>query len=87
MFSGKLIELFKEKLKAGTLFRPLQEWGESKRIEGERYWVTNGKEVWIARSCNSAAGGWSNYDTWEDFSLAVIAWKHIPTPSAPNHDN
>lgn len=86
MFSGKLIELFKEKLKAGTLFGA-QGWEKSKRIEDEWYWVTNGKDVWVAVSCEGAAGGWSNYDTWEDFNLAVVAWKHIPTPSVPNHDN
>lgn len=58
-------------------------WRTTGRVEGAWYWVTDGRDVWPAMASASSAGGWSNNDTWEDFSRDVIAWKRISAPSAP----
>ena len=52
----------------------------NKPVEGETYWVTDGKEVWVADCYSWAAGGWTNGDTWEDFTGKIIGWLHIPRP-------
>jgi hypothetical protein len=55
-------------------------------IEGRWYWVTkdpaaSDDEWWPARRDSSRVGGWTNDDTWEDFTHDVRAWKLMPTPS------
>lgn len=65
------------------------------RLQGEWYWVTDGKKVWTACHDHTAAGGWTNQDTWEDFDGKVISWQHIARPelesfwkaAPPKHDH
>ena len=50
-------------------------------IEGDWYWVNEGDHYWFpAKRVLGAAGGWTNDDTWEDFTGSVLAWVRIPTP-------
>jgi len=57
------------------------EWQTGERpADGTWCWVTNGKGEWIAKSHHAACGGWTNEDTWEDFSSDIIAWIPIPLP-------
>jgi len=60
-------------------------WGRDNPIQGEWYWVTDGRCVWPAIACKLAAGGWSNGDTWEDFDGDVKQWQRIPRPQAPKN--
>jgi hypothetical protein len=47
-------------------------------VEGEWYWVrTKDGAEFPARRRSSAAGGWSNDDTWEDFDRQVKWWSPI----------
>lgn len=50
-------------------------------IEGAWYWVrVEGYDDWFPAIYNKTyAGGWTNYDTWEDFDNSVIEWALIPT--------
>jgi hypothetical protein len=58
-------------------------WATSAPVEGEWHWVTDGADVWPAIASKARAGGWTNEDTWEDFSREVVAWRHIPKPPHP----
>ena len=49
-------------------------------IDGDWYWVTDMESVWVACASKSAAGGWTNQDTWEDFEKRVVSWVHIKKP-------
>jgi hypothetical protein len=52
-------------------------------VEGSWYWVTSDGEIWFpAKSDKQRAGGWSNDDTWEDFSYEITKWILIPTPDS-----
>lgn len=51
--------------------------------EGAWYHVTDGKTVWLAQHIKTAAGGWCNSDTWEDWDGEVKAWKRVPDPGPP----
>jgi len=45
-------------------------------------WVTDGKNIWIAKRSSESAGGWSNDDTWEDFDNEIVAWIVLTEPEA-----
>ena len=50
-------------------------------IEDAWYWVrVEGDDVRFPALYNTnCAGGWTNYDTWEDFDNSVVEWALIPT--------
>ena len=54
------------------------------KIVGRWYWVTRGAkgdDIWFpAIHSDSAVGGWSNEDCWEDWNGEVINWVLIPLP-------
>lgn len=54
----------------------------SEPIEGRWYWVRGGEgSDWFpAMRARYAAGGWTNADTWEDFTREIVRWKPIPAP-------
>ena len=55
-------------------------YGESPK-DGNEYWVaTKQGTVFTATATPSAVNGWSNYDTWEDFDNAVVAYIKISKP-------
>lgn len=54
----------------------------SEPVEGAWYWVRIGDEWSPAKRSQSAAGGWTNEDTWEDFNDHVEQWAPINPPQA-----
>ena len=51
--------------------------------DGTWCWVSNGISVWIGVRDHSAAGGWANQDTWEDFGDSVVGWIPLEKPDLP----
>jgi hypothetical protein len=51
--------------------------------EGTWCWVSDGDRVLLARPDKLAAGGWTNEDTWEDFTGGVRWWIAITKPEPP----
>jgi hypothetical protein len=50
-------------------------------VEDCWYWVRTRESEWFpAIHVVSAAGGWSNGDTWEDFDKEVVEWCLILLP-------
>lgn len=56
-------------------------------IENVWYWVTDGVDIWPAMRNPSAAGGWTNNDTWEDFDHCVIDYEVITKPRGLKYEN
>lgn len=50
---------------------------------GSCCWVSDGEHVWLARYEAWAAGGFTNDDTWEDFSGDVQWWRPAEVPEPP----
>ena len=49
-------------------------------MKNEWYWVKIRDEWWPAFKDPSAAGGWTNLDTWEDFDREITESIKIPAP-------
>lgn len=52
-------------------------------VNGTPCWVSDGSAVWFAYREVTAAGGWENGDTWEDFEKKVTHWIALTEPDAP----
>ncbi|MCP4100532.1 MAG: hypothetical protein GY750_03775 [Lentisphaerae bacterium] len=52
-------------------------------VNGAWYWVTDGKDTWPAMRDDKAAGGWSNGDTWEDFTNDITGFEKIREDDLP----
>lgn len=64
---------------------PTQKWqSEHYTLSPDTWcWVSDGERVWPAMYDPSAAGNWTNADTWEDFSKEVKYFIPLETPDAP----
>ena len=48
-------------------------------------WVTDGKDfVDIAYRYSGSAGGWTNFDCWEDYDGKIVAWIPLVEPKVPS---
>jgi hypothetical protein len=55
---------------------------QDKLIVDEYYWVRSGGGDWfVANHTPQAAGGWTNFDTWEDFNHEITEWVYIRKPT------